>query len=387
ALLVGAELAVSVLLLVGAGVLTRSLIRLLQVDVGARTDDVLVARLDLSLGRTLDEPRQRALGMALVARARALPGVTTAALGTALPPNGRMVQLTLKDVATGAAPVSEYAAVAAPATPGFFAALGIPLLEGRLFDDRDDLGHPRVLIVSADLAHDLFDGHAVGRRLSLPTPKDGNVTATVVGVVGNVKYRGLARPAEPTLYVPFAQQPWPTAFLVARTLGEPGLAAASLRHAIGAVDRRIGVVGIQPLAEILSQEAAPPAFRTAVLWAVTGTCVAVAAIGVAGVIGYSVARRTAEIGVRMALGASQRDVGRMVVREALRLGAAGGAVGLVAAGATTRVLSGFVFGVTPGDPVSFALAAACLAVVTLAASAGPAWRASRVDPIAALRAE
>jgi predicted permease len=387
ALLVGAELAVAALLLVGTGVLTRSLVRLLQVDSGARTDNVLVARVDLSLGRTLDEPRQRALGAALVARARALPEVALAALGTSLPPNGRMVQLTLKDVGTGDAVIPEYAAVAAPATPGFFAALGIPLLEGRAFDEGDDEGHARVLIVSADVAHDLFGGHAIGRSLSLPTPKDGNVIATVVGVVGNVKYRGLARPAEPTLYVPFAQQPWPTAFLLARTLGEPGSAVASLRRAIGAVDHRIGVASIRPLAEILSQETAQPAFRTAVLWAITGTCVAVAAIGVAGVIGYSVARRRSEIGVRMALGATRRDVGRMVFREALRLGAAGGAAGLLTAGATTRLLSGFVFGVTPGDPVSFALAAAFLALVILAASAGPAWRASRVDPIVALRAE
>ena len=325
--------------------------------------------------------------MALVAQSRALPGVTTAGLGTALPPNGRMVQLTLKDVATGRAVISEYAANAVPATPGFFAALGIPLLEGLLFEDGDDAPHARVMVVSADVAHDLFGGDAIGRTLSLPTPKDGNVTATVVGVVGNVKYRGLAGPAEPTLYVPFAQQPWPTAFLVARTVAEPGSVAASLRQAIGAVDRRIGVVSIRPLADILSQETAQPAFRTAVLWAVTSASVTLAAIGLAGVVGYSVSRRTAEIGVRMALGAAPRDVAWMVLGEAVRLGAAGGAVGLVAAAAVTRILAGFVFGVTPRDPASFAVAATCLAVVIVGASVGPAWRASRVDPIVALKAE
>jgi putative ABC transport system permease protein len=387
ALLVGAEIAVSILLLVGTSVLTRSFIRLLQVDVGARTDNVLVARLDLSLGRTLDEAQQRSLGMALVERSRALPGVTTAALGTSLPPNGRMVQLTLKDVVTDRAVISEYAANAAPATPGFFAALDIPLLEGRAFDDGDDAAHARVLIVSADVAHDLFDGHAVGHSLSLPTPKGDNVNATVVGVVGNVKYRGLAQPAEPTLYVPFAQQPWPSAFLVVRTVAEPVSVAASLRQAIGAVDSRIGVVSIRPLSDILSQETAQPAFRTAVLGAVTGACIAVAAVGLAGIVGYSVSRRTAEIGVRMALGAGPRDVAWMVLREAMRLGAVGGALGLLAAAAGTRILAGFVFGVTPGDPASFALAAALLAVVIVVASAGPAWRASRVDPIIALRAE
>jgi putative ABC transport system permease protein len=387
ALLVGTELAVSILLLVGTSLLTRSFVRLLRVDVGARTENLLVARLDLSLGRTLDEPQQRALGAALVARSRALPGVTNAALGTALPPNGRMVQLTLRDVTAGDEVVSEYAATAAPATPGFFATLGIPLLEGRVFDDGDDAAHPRVLIVSADVARDLFGGHALGHTLSLPTPKHGSVTATVVGVVGNVRYRGLARPAEPTLYVPFAQQPWATAFLIVRTATEPAAVAASLRGAIGAVDRRIGLASIRPLGDILSQETAPPAFRAGVLSAVTGGSVALAAIGLAGVVGYSVSRRTAEIGVRMALGASPRDIAWMVLREALLLGAAGGAVGLVAARAATRSLAGFVFGVSPADPVSFALAAALLVAVVVAASAGPAWRACRVDPIVALRAE
>jgi putative ABC transport system permease protein len=387
ALLVGAELAVCIVLLVGTAVLTRSFVRLLQVQVGARTDDVLVARLDLSLGRTLDEPHQRALGAALVAESRALPGVVEAAIGTSLPPNGQMVQLTLKDLATARGVIPEYAAVAAPASPGYFAALGIPLLEGRVFEEGDDLSRGRVLVVSADVAQDLFGGRALGRTFTLPTPRDGNVTATVVGVVGNVRYGGLTGPTQPTLYVPFAQQPWPTAFLLVRTAGSPAAVAESLRQAIGAVDRRVGVVSIRTLDDVLSQETAQPAFRTAVLLTTTGACVVLAAIGLAGVVGYSVARRTAEIGVRMALGAGQRDIAWMVLGEAARLGAAGGAVGLAAAAAGTRLLAGHVFGVSPGDPASFLMAAALLALVIVAAGAGPAWRASRVDPVVALRAE
>lgn len=387
ALLVASELAVSVVLLVGTSVLTRSLVRLLEVDIGARTDHVLAARLDLSLGRTLDEAQQRALGQALVERSRALPGATHVALGTALPPNGRMVQLTLKDVTTASTAVAEYAAIAAPTSPGFFEALDIPLLEGRLFDDRDDASRGRVLIVSADVARDLFGGHALGQTLSLPTPRQGNVTATVVGVVGNVRYRGLARPAEPTLYVPFAQQPWSTAFVVVRTEGNPAAMAGHLREVLGSVDRRIGVVNIRPLSEILSLETAQPAFRAALLWAITGTAVLLAAIGLAGVVGYSVARRTGEIGVRMALGAAPGDVARMVVIETLRIGMTGGVVGLLAAAATTRVLSGFVFGVRPDDPASFAAAGAFFVLVIVAAGLRPAWRAAHVDPVEALRAE
>ena len=203
----------------------------------------------------------------------------------------------------------------------------------------------------------------------------------------NISFKGLAEPAEPTLYVPFAQQPWPTAFLVARTMGEPTAIAADLRHAIGEVDRQIGVVSVRTLDEVLSQETAQPGFRTAVLAAVAGLAVALAAIGLSGVVGYSVSKRTAEIGVRVALGAGGGDILWMVLREGLLLGAVGGAVGLAAAVALTRLLASFLFGVTATDPLSFALAATFLVAVVLAASYLPARRAARIDPTAALRAE
>ena len=386
-ILVAAELAVSILLLVGASVLARSFLRLLHTETGAKTDHVVVARLNFSLGRRLTEPQQRTLGAALVERVRALPGVRFAAMGSALPPNGRMVEVTLRDLPTARGIASEYLVNAAPTTADFFSALGIPLLKGRLFNEADDAAHARVMIMSADVARDLFGDDPIGRTLSLPTPQGDSVTATVVGVVGNVKYKGLAGPAEPTLYVPFAQQPWPTAFLVARTMGEPTTMVADLRHAIGEVDRQIGVVSVRTLDDVLSQETAQPGFRTAVLSAVSGLAIALAAIGLSGVVGYSVSKRTAEIGVRVALGAGRRDVLWMVLREGLLLGAVGGAVGLAAAFALTRLLTSFLFGVTATDPLSFVLAATFLVVVVLAASYLPARRASRIDPITALRAE
>jgi putative ABC transport system permease protein len=385
--LVAAELAVSILLLVGASVLGRSFVSLLHTEIGAKTDHVMVARLSLSLGRRLTEPQERALGAALVERVQTIPGVRSAALGSALPPNGRMIAVTLKDVPTARGIASEYQVNAAPTTPDFFGTLGIPLLKGRLFNESDDGAHPRVMIVSADVARDLYGAEPIGRTLSLPTPQGGSVTATVVGVVGDVKYKGLAGPAEPTLYVPFAQQPWPTAFLVARTTGEPGAIAADLRRAIGEVDRQVGVASVRALDDILSQEIAQPGFRTAVLSAVAGLAIALAAIGLSGVVGYSVSRRTAEIGVRVVLGADRRDVLWMVLREGLLLGAVGGAVGLAVALALTRLLATFLFGVTATDPLSFASATAFLVVVVLAASYLPARRASRIDPTAALRSE
>ena len=385
--LVVAELAASVVLLVGSGVLARSFVRLLHTEIGARTDRVIVARLNFSLGRRLTESQERALGPALVDRVKRIPGVRFAALGAALPPNGRMAEVTLKDLPTARGVVPEYAVNAAPATADFFPTLGIPLLKGRTFDEADDADHPRVAIVSADAARDLFGDDPLGRTLTLPTRQGPNVTATVVGVVGNVKYKGLANPPVPTLYVPFAQQPWPTAFLVARTVGEPSAVAAELRRAIGEVDRGSGVVSIETLDDIRSQEAAPPAFRAAVLGAIAGLAVALAAVGLSGVVGYAVSRRTAEIGVRVALGADRRDVLFMVLGEGLRLGVVGGALGLAAAFALTRFLSGFVFGVTATDPLSFVSAAAFLVMLVLLASYLPARRASRIDPTVALRAE
>lgn len=177
---------------------------------------------------------------------------------------------------------------------------------------------------------------------------------------------------------------------VPQTLGEwiTGLGASrALRHAIGEVDRQVGLVSVRTLDDVLSQETAQPGFRTAVLSAVAGLAVALAAIGLSGVVGYSVSKRTAEIGVRVVLGAAGCDILWMVLREGLLLGAVGGAVGLAAAFALTRLLAGFLFGVTATDPLSFVLAAIFLVMVVLTASYLPARRASRIDPAAALRAE
>lgn len=385
--LVVAELMASALLLIGSSVLARSFVRLLDVDTGAAVEQLLVAQLDLSLGRQLSEAQEAALGTALVDRVQGIPGVRSAALSASLPPDGRMAEVTLKDQPTALGVVREYAVNAAPASPGLFSTLGIPLLEGRPFENGDDAGRPRVAIVSADAARDLFPDDPIGRSLSLPTRRGGSVTATVVGVVGNVKYKGLSQPAVPTVYVPFAQWPWPTVFLAARTAGEPGALAASLRQAISEVDRRTGVVSIRTLDDIRSQEVTQPAFRAASLGALAALAVALSATGLSGVIGYTVQRRTPEIGVRVALGAAQRDVLFMVLREGLTLGALGGALGLGAAFALTRFLRAFVYGVTTTDPGSFVAGETLLVAIVLLASYLPARRALRIDPAVALRAE
>jgi putative ABC transport system permease protein len=385
--LVVAQVAAAAVLLVGSSLLARSFVHLLDVEIGARTDGVLVARLDLSLGRQLTEPQERALGAALVERVQAIPGVRGAGLGASLPPNGRMAEVTLKDLPTARGVVPEYAVNAAPVTAGFFPTLGIPLLRGRLFAPADDADRPPVTILSADAAEDLFGDDPLGRTLPLPTRQGGSAAATVIGVVGNVKYKGLANPVVPTVYVPFAQQPWPQAFLVARSTGATDALVPELRRAIAEVDRGSAVSSLESLDAIRAREAAPPGFRAALVGVIAVLAVTLAAVGLSGVVGYTVSRRTAEIGVRMALGAARRDVLVMVLREGTWVGASGVALGLAAAFALRGALRGFVFGVTASDPWSFAGAPVFLFLLVLLASYVPARRASRIDPTVALRAE
>ena len=382
-----AEMAVSMVLLVGASLLARSLVDLLDTDVGARTDHTLTVLLDFSLGRRLAPADEVARGDAIVARVKAVPGVEQAALGAAVPPSRERVRFTLRDQPTARGVAKELEMDAVPVTADFFRALGVPLVSGRLFDASDTADRPPVMIMSADTASLFFGDKPLGHILSLPTTRRVNATTTLVGVVGNVRYRGLAQPAPRSIYLPFAQQPSGTAFLVARTTGDPLAVAADVQRAVGQVDRRIGVLSVSTLAAIMSDQVAQPRFRTTVLAALAGLAVVLAAVGLYGVIAYSVSRRTAEFGVRMALGADGRSIVWMVLREGLVLGLVGAAIGLGAALALTRLLASLLFGVTTTDPSSFALSATLLLAVALGASYLPARRATEIDPVAALRAE
>jgi len=381
-----AELAVSVVLLVGAILLGRSLVRLMNTDVGVETGRVATASLSLALDRELNAAQQIALVDRVLERMRALPGVTSVGVGTSLPPRESRLLLTLR----GAGAI-DYQAAAIPSSPGYFSALGIRLLKGRFFTDADTGDHPAVMIMGSDTARHFFgDGDPIGRTLSLPVFRDGVTgqgTITLVGIIGDVKYSGLDRAPDSAIYRPFAQQPWPNIFLVARTDGDTAAFRMTLQRQIADVDRAIAVSAVSTLDHVVSEAAAQPRFRTLLFAALAGLALALAAVGLCGVVSYSVSQRTTEIGVRMALGATASDVVKMIVGEGMWLAVGGVAIGVAVAFALARTLASLLYGVAPADAASFVFASGFMLFSAMLASYIPARRATGIDPAVALRAE
>ena len=244
--------------------------------------------------------------------------------------------------------------------------------------------------MSADTARMLFkDPNPIGRTMTVPsTVKPGSSElATLVGVIANVKYSGLDAAPNGAIYRPFAQAPWPSMFVLARTSGDPSAVARALAAAVAEVDRGITFSTASTLDGMVSDAASQPRFRTVLIASCAGLALVLAAAGLYGVIAYAVSRRTLEIGIRMALGADADDVVAMVLREGARLAIAGVAVGVAGSLALTRLVSGLLYGVAPTDPLSFVFAVIALLAIAMISMYIPARRAASVDPLLALRAE
>jgi putative ABC transport system permease protein len=385
--LVIVQLAVSVMLLVGAGLFGRSLVKLMTTDIGVRTDRVATAAINLSYGRRLTDAQQTTLVDAIVERVRSLPDVQAAGAGTSLPPNANNIRLTLKR----AGDTVDYQANAIPATPGYFSALGVQLLKGRLFSEADGETQTQAMIMTADTARRFFDVEdPIGRTMSLPVVRNGitgTAEVTLVGVIGNVKYSGLEAAPDDAVYRPLRQQPWPALFLVARTSGDPSVLASVLRREITTIDRAIVVSSVNTLDAIVSDEVAQPRFRSALLAALATLSLVMASVGLYGVVAHSVLQRTNELGVRMALGANRADVLALVFLDGAKLAGAGLVAGVTGSLLATRILAGLLYGIEPTDAFSFGVASGLLLLVAAAATYVPARRASRLNPIVALRAE
>jgi putative ABC transport system permease protein len=385
-----AQLAISMVLLVGAMLLGRSLVALLRTDLGVTPQGVATASLNLSMGRSLTDEQQIDLVDRVVARVSSLPGVVSAGVGTARPPDASRVRLTLNRTDDPDARAS-FQAAGVPASPGYFAALGVRLERGRFFTAADRAGAPAVVMMSADTAGQLFgDRDPLGRTIVLPVLRNGAAgreEMTVVGITANVKYAGLAQMADAVVYRPFAQQPWRSVFLVVRVAGDPGLLAAQLQREIASVDRAITVADVTTMDALLADATSQPRFRTTVLIGIALIAALIAAVGLYGLIAYSVSQRTAELGIRMALGADGGRIRRMVMREGLGLVLAGATTGAFAAYAGSRLLTGLLFGIEPGDATSFLASVAILVATGLLASHLPASRAARADPLAVLRSD
>ena len=273
------------------------------------------------------------------------------------------------------------------ATEDYFRAMGIRLVAGRTFTARDDRSSPRVVVVSEALAKKYWPGeNPVGRRVVLDGRK-GPVPHEVVGIVGDVRWAGLEEPVEPEMYFSWWQVGDPILCIVLRTGGDPSALAGQLRAAVWSVDREQPITYVMPMAELSAESLA---FRRAGMMLASGfgiLALVLAAIGIYGVLSYGVTRRTREIGIRMALGATPGEVAKVILREGLLLTGIGVAIGVVAALALSRFLASVLYEVRPGDPVTYAAVAAILMTVALFATLMPARRATAVDPLVALRAD
>jgi len=267
--------------------------------------------------------------------------------------------------------------------PGYLATMRVPLLEGRALGDADDLSAPPVVAINETARRRFFgDRPALGQRVSL-----WGAERTIIGVLADERFHGLAEAASPALYLPSGQAPIPNGSILVRVEGDPAAFAPVLRRAVREVEPGLVLSGVEPLVETVSQSVAQRRFTMLVLGAFAAVALVLATVGVHGVLSYTVAQRNREIGIRMALGADRRSVGRLVVGQGARLALGGLGIGVLASVGVSRLLSALLYGVRPGDPATLAGVALALGGVALLASWLPARRASRVDPMVVLREE
>ena len=384
--LVITEIALAMVLLVGAGLLIKSFWRLVNVDAGFAAENVLTLQLQLPEKEYAEEQRVAAFYNQLLQRVQTLPGVQSAGLVNALPMRGVFMQGLMVEGAPppnpGPRPITAFRVT----TPGYFSALGIPLLNGRIFQPSDQAGTEAVVIIDQVTARQRWpEGQALGKRLKLGGPQEPWLT--VVGIVGDARYHGLDRRVFPTVYVPHAQTPFRGMMLAVSTAANPQALVPALREQVAALDRNLPVAKIQTLEQIVAQSVTQPRFNLLLLGAFAALALALAALGIYGVISYSVTRRTRELGVRMALGAQASDVLRVIVGQGLKLALAGVLLGLGGAFSLTRLMKTMLFNVSPTDPLTFVALALLLTAIALLACWLPARRATKVDPLAALRHE
>jgi putative ABC transport system permease protein len=391
-ILVVSEVALALVLLTGAGLLMKSFVRLTSVDPGFKPENILAMSVtlpdhDYGTVNAMNQFHTRALeGLA------AVPGVLRAGAINWLPFGGNLLMGDF--IVEGLPQLPPDLNVAKPTvSANYFRIMGIPILRGRAFTDANIERSPGVVIVTDQVARRLWPGQdALGKRIKLGfgTP-ESQPWLSVVGVAGEVKQTGLNQDVAPAIYTPLGQAP--RSFLlssmtfVVRTRSATAAIAPALQHAMQEVDPRMPIDRIETLRNLLDDSVSEPRFRTALVGGFAAIALTLVATGILGVLAYSVTRRTREIGVRMALGASRGDVLRLVLGQALTLSLAGTAIGLVAAAGLTRLLRSFLFDVRPTDPLTFLGASVLLIVVALVASYLPARRATRVDPLIALRAE
>jgi putative ABC transport system permease protein len=383
------------LLLVGAGLLLRSFERLQDVSAGFAPDHLLLADLPLSQNAYAKPEQRFQFFDRLVDHARALPGVRSAAAASFLPVSGGggLIHFNI----TGRPPKSpnEYTAAGyRTVSANYFETLAVPLLQGRLFTLGDHEKSPAVVIINSTMARSYFPNESpLGKRMQLgatPEPEKEVPTMEIVGVVGDV-LQGLDLGPKAEMYLPFKQAdallPVFQMTVVLRTTADPALEISALRSSLKEIDPNQPLVNVRTMEQNMATSVAQPRFRTWLIGIFAALALLLAAVGVYGVMSYIVTQRTSEIGIRVTLGAQSTDVFRSIVGEGARIALLGVAAGIIIALAFTRLLRSFLYGISASDPATFFAVALVLTLVTVAACYFPARRATRVDPIIALRYE
>lgn len=386
--LVVVEVAIAVVLLAGAGLLIQSLRRLQHVNPGFDSHNVLT--FSIGLPEVQYKPQQQVeFYRQLKSRLESLPGIRSAGAVAPLPLSGDRMRVTFetegRPIAKSELPATEIRTTGLD----YFKTIGIPLIKGRDFTDRDDKKAPAVIIVNEAFAKQFFPGEEVlGKHINpgISADDDEPVMREIVGVVGNVKHRGLNVEAEPEAYEPHAQLTFDMTILV-KTETDPRAIINAVQSELRAMDKDLPAYSIKTLDEYLAASVARPRFNTLLLTIFAGLALILTAVGLYGVMSYSVTQRTHEIGIRMALGASQQKVLGMVVRRGMTLTVIGIGTGLIGALFLTRLLASLLFGVGVTDPATFVAISVILAGVALGACFVPALRATKVDPMIALRCE
>jgi putative ABC transport system permease protein len=391
--LIAVETALAVMLLIGAGLLLKSFALLTHVSAGFNPDQVLTMQISLQGKRYSERYRQAEFFSNVRGQIAALPGVVSASATDRLPVNlganmsgGNPFSIEGRPWnPSGAVPQFAYTQVAAL---DYFRTLQIPLIAGRAFNDSDSASSPFVAVINETLARGFFPrGDAIGHRILLGAPQPDSKWMTIIGIVGDVKTGTLDRAAIPQFYTPASQHPVGYMQLAIRTYADPAAIVRQATAIVRSVDPEAPVYGVQTMEERVASSVSQPRFETVILAFFAGAALFLAAIGIFGVVAHSTARRTQEIGIRMALGADRARVVRYILSDGLRPVAVGAAIGLVSALAMGRVLSSVLFHVTPRDPQIVTLSMATLLAVAIAACFIPARKASRIDPMNALRSE
>jgi putative ABC transport system permease protein len=387
-LLIVSEIALSFVLLAGAGLLIKSFIRLRHIDPGFNADNVLVMRVALTPGKYGPDGPRAEMFRQIVDQVKSTPGVQGATAVLSLPLGGDNFNLGRGVIPEGRPATGEGQSNAQflTITPDYFQVLRIPLKAGRAFNDQDNMQATKVVIISEKFARELWPGESpIGKRLHIW--RDEKFPREVVGVIGDIK-QALDKDPWSQMYVPSAQDPnWGSLSLVVRTSGEPTAMAGAVREAIRSVDKTLPTYNLKTMDDIVAQSAAPRRLPTLLLSVFAGVAMLLAMLGIYGITSYYVTQRTHEIGVRMALGAQIVDVLKLVLRRAMLLALIGIGIGIAGAVAVTRYLATLLFGVKPIDVITFAGVALVLVAVALIACLVPARRAAKIDPLNALRHE